>query len=82
MYENQTRQARGVAAVNLPMENIRLRGYNYFFEDLNSLKQETILLVHGHPFEHTMWRYQYDTLNNFRLILPDLKGYGKNRLQF
>ena len=64
------------------MAYIKLRGNNHFFEDLNSNNRETILLVHGHPFDHTMWRYQYDTLKNFRLILPDLKGYGKTDYQF
>src|SRR2546423_12021848 len=64
------------------MAYIKLRGNNHFFEDLHSNNKETILLVHGHPFDHTMWRYQYDTLKNFRLILPDLKGYGKTDHRF
>lgn len=64
------------------MAYIKLRGNNHFYEDLHSNNKETILLVHGHPFDHTMWRYQYDTLKNFRLILPDLKGYGKTDYLF
>jgi len=64
------------------MGNIKIRGNCFFYEDLNSQKPEVILLVHGHPFDHTMWKYQYETLSNFRLILPDLKGYGKSDFKF
>ena len=35
-------------------------------------------MVHGHPFDHTMWEYQYDALQDYRLLLPDLKGYGQS----
>jgi len=64
------------------MNHIKIRGNNHYFEDINPEKKETILLVHGHPFDHTMWRYQINTLNHFRLILPDLKGYGKTDYKF
>ncbi len=64
------------------MGYIKFRGINYFFEDLNSNKKDIILLVHGHPFDHTMWRYQIDSLKNFRLLLPDLRGYGKTDYDF
>jgi len=60
------------------MKDINIRGNRIFYEDLNRQNKDTILLVHGHPFNHTMWKYQYDTLNDFRLILPDLRGYGKS----
>ena len=60
----------------------KLRGINYYFEDLHAEKQDAILLVHGHPFDHSMWRYQFNILKNFRLILPDLRGYGKTDYDF
>lgn len=63
-------------------QQIKIRGNNHFFKELNPGKEEVILLVHGHPFDHSMWQYQYDTLKNFRLILPDLKGYGKTDYKF
>jgi len=63
-------------------KTIFLRGNNHFFEELNADRREAILLVHGHPFDHTMWRYQHDALNRFRLILPDLKGYGQTDYRF
>lgn len=64
------------------MKQIKIRGNNHYFEDINPNKKEIILLVHGHPFDHTMWRYQLDSLQNFRLLLPDLRGYGKSDYAF
>lgn len=64
------------------MNHIKIRGNNHYFEDINREKTDAILLVHGHPFDHTMWRYQIDSLKDFRLILPDLKGYGKTDYRF
>ncbi|GAA3027335.1 alpha/beta fold hydrolase [Actinokineospora globicatena] len=32
-----------------------------------------LLLVHGHPFDHTMWHPQ---LARFDAVAPDLRGYG------
>jgi 3-oxoadipate enol-lactonase len=40
-----------------------------------------VLLVHGHPFNHTMWQPQIDFLQaTHRVIVPDLRGYGKSSL--
>lgn len=64
------------------MQKTIIRGYTYFYNDLNPEKTEAILLVHGHPFDHTMWRYQHNALKEYRLILPDLKGYGKTEYKF
>ncbi|MBA3673833.1 MAG: alpha/beta hydrolase [Chitinophagaceae bacterium] len=64
------------------MIQLKIRGSNHFYRDLNTHKKETILLVHGHPFDNSMWDYQLHTLKDFRLILPDLKGYGKTDYRF
>jgi len=64
------------------MEKVKIRGNNYCYADRNKDKKEVILLVHGHPFNHSMWKYQYETLKEFRLILPDLIGYGKSDFDF
>ena len=39
---------------------------------------QVLLLIHGHPFDHTMWRPQFDPIVRlgWRLIVPDLRGYG------
>ncbi len=64
------------------MKSISIRGISWRYEEINADKEDVILLIHGHPFNHTMWKYQYDTLKDFRLILPDLKGYGKTAYNF
>jgi 3-oxoadipate enol-lactonase len=36
-----------------------------------------VVLIHGHPFNRSMWAPQLDALSrNFRVIAPDLRGYG------
>jgi pimeloyl-ACP methyl ester carboxylesterase len=41
--------------------------------------RDTLLLVHGHPFNRTMWREQLDAVceAGWRVIVPDLRGYGE-----
>lgn len=37
-----------------------------------------VLLVHGHPFNRSMWRPQVERLRaRYRVIVPDLRGYGE-----
>jgi len=64
------------------MKHIKIRGSNHYYKDLNSKNKNAVLLVHGHPFDNSMWDYQLDILKNYRLVLPDLKGYGKTDYQF
>jgi pimeloyl-ACP methyl ester carboxylesterase len=41
----------------------------------------TILLIHGHPFNRTMWQPQIEFLKaSYRVIAPDLRGYGDSSL--
>ncbi len=36
-----------------------------------------VVLVHGHPFDRTMWEPQRAALSgSFRVVSPDLRGYG------
>jgi pimeloyl-ACP methyl ester carboxylesterase len=38
-----------------------------------------LLLVHGFPLDHTMWRYQIEAFSgDFRVFAPDLRGFGQN----
>jgi len=42
---------------------------------------ESIVLIHGHPFDHTMWQPQIDAFSGrYKVIVPDLRGYGKSGL--
>jgi pimeloyl-ACP methyl ester carboxylesterase len=38
----------------------------------------TILFIHGHPFDRSMWRPQVDrfTADGWQVLAPDLRGYG------
>ncbi|MFV2196474.1 alpha/beta fold hydrolase [Nocardiopsis sp. LOL_012] len=37
-----------------------------------------LLMIHGHPFDHTMWAPQAEFMSarGYRVIAPDLRGYG------
>jgi pimeloyl-ACP methyl ester carboxylesterase len=40
---------------------------------------QPLLLIHGFPFNHEMWRPQIDTLSKkSRVIAPDLRGHGQS----
>ncbi|MFE0699332.1 alpha/beta fold hydrolase [Streptomyces sp. NPDC058872] len=41
-----------------------------------------LLLVHGHPFDRTMWQPQVDRFSRagHRVLAPDLRGYGDSPL--
>jgi 3-oxoadipate enol-lactonase len=37
-----------------------------------------LVLLHGHPFNRSMWQDQRETLQSIcRVITPDLRGYGE-----
>ncbi|MGW4063717.1 alpha/beta fold hydrolase [Amycolatopsis sp. NPDC004747] len=40
-----------------------------------------VLLVHGHPFDRSMWRPQAAHLSQsgYRVVTPDLRGYGQSK---
>src|SRR3954471_16534483 len=38
----------------------------------------TVVLLHGFPFNRTMWREQTEALcDRYRVITPDLRGFGE-----
>jgi len=40
-----------------------------------------VVLIHGHPFDHTMWYPQVKAFSDsYKVITPDLRGYGKSSL--
>lgn len=47
--------------------------------DLVGSGLNTLLLVHGHPFNRSMWRPQLPLTqgSSWRLLTPDLRGYGE-----
>jgi pimeloyl-ACP methyl ester carboxylesterase len=37
-----------------------------------------VVLIHGHPFDATMWNPQVELLSkSYRVIVPELRGYGR-----
>ena len=58
------------------MPQLRIRRINLNYDDQG--KGTPIVFVHGHPFNHTMWKYQVPYFSTtHRLIMPDLRGYGR-----
>lgn len=61
------------------MPTISLRGITLGFDDVGD-GPNVLLLVHGHPFNRSMWRPQLRGLHPpaWRIIAPDLRGYGES----
>ncbi|MEU0538098.1 alpha/beta fold hydrolase [Amycolatopsis tolypomycina] len=53
---------------------------NLAYDDLGPEAGRPVLLVHGHPFDRSMWRPQAEHLseNGYRVVTPDLRGYGQS----
>ena len=39
-----------------------------------------VVLVHGVPFDGSLWSNQFQALPGFKLIIPDLPGVGRSEL--
>lgn len=59
------------------MKRACLNGIDLAFEEIGSGRQ-ALLLIHGHPFDHTMWQPQFEPIAElgWHIIAPDLRGYG------
>ena len=55
-----------------------VRGITIGFDELGD-GLDTLLLVHGHPFNRSMWLPQANAAANagWRVVVPDLRGYGE-----
>ncbi|MFE3178492.1 alpha/beta fold hydrolase [Amycolatopsis sp. NPDC059090] len=53
-------------------------GARIAYDDLGPQPKIPVLLVHGHPFDRSMWGPQAEHLarNGHRVVVPDLRGYG------
>jgi len=61
------------------MAMVTLNGININYKVTG--QGEPVVLIHGHPFDHTMWYPQVLALSDYyRVITPDLRGYGKSSL--
>jgi pimeloyl-ACP methyl ester carboxylesterase len=58
------------------MKTLRIRDLDMAFIDEGS--GLPLLLVHGFPLDHSMWKYQLDEFaQHCRVIAPDLRGFGR-----
>jgi pimeloyl-ACP methyl ester carboxylesterase len=58
------------------MKSVRLRGIEMAYEEEGS--GQAVLLLHGFPFDRTMWREQAAALSDrYHVITPDLRGMGQ-----
>ncbi len=56
---------------------IELQDTNLFVEQVGD--GQPLLLIHGFPLNHEMWRPQIDTLSaKAKVIAPDLRGHGQS----
>ncbi len=40
-----------------------------------------VVLIHGHPFDRSLWRPQLDSLSgSWRIVAPDLRGFGESTI--
>lgn len=60
------------------MSTATLGGITFGYQDEGS--GEPLVLVHGHPFDRSMWGPQIETFGaaGRRVIAPDLRGYGES----
>ncbi|MFB9904565.1 alpha/beta fold hydrolase [Allokutzneria oryzae] len=61
------------------MSTVTLGGITFGYDDLGEGEQ-ALVLVHGHPFDRSMWRPQVEHFSSLgrRVIAADLRGYGES----
>ncbi|MFF8275401.1 alpha/beta fold hydrolase [Streptomyces lateritius] len=59
------------------MPSAEINGLTIGYEDKGAGPGPALVLVHGHPFDRTMWQPQIDRFSaTHRVVAPDLRGYG------
>lgn len=56
------------------LKNVQVQGIAFQVYDRGT--GPTLLFVHGFPLDHTMWSGQLEAFPEFRVIAPDLRGFG------
>jgi pimeloyl-ACP methyl ester carboxylesterase len=56
-----------------------INGTTIGFDDIGK-GDDVLLLIHGHPFDRSMWRPQLTAVDpsSWRVVTPDLRGYGES----
>lgn len=60
------------------MSYATVNGATLHYDDHGPVTGPVVLLIHGHPFNRTLWTPQSRALAaaGYRVIVPDLRGYG------
>jgi 3-oxoadipate enol-lactonase len=62
------------------MKNVSLDTIQLAYDDRGT--GQPLVLLHGYPLDHRMWRPQIEALSNeCRVIAPDLRGFGQSTQQ-
>jgi pimeloyl-ACP methyl ester carboxylesterase len=61
------------------MSRVSIDGVTIGYDDAGA-GENVLVLVHGHPFDRSMWRPQVEAVarSSWRAIVPDLRGYGES----
>ena len=74
--------ATNAAATNAPAANTpttNTPATNTSTTNASATSTTPLVFIHGHPFNRTMWSEQVTHFKaDYRLILPDLRGYGES----
>ena len=69
----------------MPSTSVATQSFEHRGADLRYLVQgkgAALVFVHGHPFDSSMWWPQTETFAaSMRVIVPDLRGYGRSTWQ-
>ncbi|MFJ9056648.1 alpha/beta fold hydrolase [Streptomyces sp. NPDC102409] len=59
-----------------------VNGVSIRYDDQGPADGTPVVLVHGHPFDHTLWAPQAAALTaaGYRVVTPDLRGYGSSEV--
>jgi 3-oxoadipate enol-lactonase len=58
-----------------------VNGVELYYEEIGNPAAVPIVLIHGFPFSHEMWRPQVELLQDrFRVITYDVRGHGRSEV--
>ncbi|MFJ8073283.1 alpha/beta fold hydrolase [Streptomyces sp. NPDC096176] len=64
------------------MGRVTVNGSAIHYADQGPADGPPVVLVHGHPFNRTLWAPQAEALSaaGYRVVSPDLRGYGESEV--